>query len=235
MNTPQHPIEYNNNLYKEISTSIIPSDFMKNPHVNILDIGCGYGGLLFSMSEYLEKTNDLGYGMEIRDKVTNYAGERLYTLRLNSGNTKYNNISFVRTNTMKLLLNYFYKGQIDKMFFCFADPHFKKNNHKKRIINKYLLNDYSYLLKIGGILYSITDVKDLHIWHRTILNQNPCFSEISIDELEKDPFLQFMKNTDEARKVIRNKGNMYYTAYRRVEPKINSLDQLYDILSEDES
>lgn len=40
----------------------------------------------------------------------------------------------IRTNTMKLLLNYFYKGQLDKMFFCFADPHFKRYNHRKRII-----------------------------------------------------------------------------------------------------
>ena len=42
-----------------------------------------------------------------------------------------------------------------------------------------------------------------------------------------DPFLAFMKNTDEARRVMRKKGKMYYTAYVRIEPIINSLDELY--------
>ena len=47
------------------------------------------------------------------------------------------------------------------MFFCFADPHFKKQNHRRRIIKYFyfilknyfstaLLSDYAYVLKPGG-------------------------------------------------------------------------------------
>jgi len=36
----------------------------------IVDIGCGYGGLLFELAK--EFPNDLILGMEIRDKVTNF-------------------------------------------------------------------------------------------------------------------------------------------------------------------
>ena len=35
---------------------------------------------------------------------------------------------------MRHITNYFRKGQIEKMFFCFPDPHFKKRNYRKRII-----------------------------------------------------------------------------------------------------
>ena len=172
----------------------------------------------------------LALGMEIRDKVTNYVGERIKGLRINTDNKEFNNISVMRCNTMKLLLNFFYKGQLSKLFFCFADPHFKRTNHRKRIINQYLLNEYAYLLKKGGRLYIITDVEELFIWERSMLNQNKCFKEMNKEEIEKDEYTKFMKNTNEAKKVIKNKGNMFYSIYERVEPKIKNLSELYESL-----
>ena len=229
LNTKSNPAQYKNEKFTPIATSNIPKDFYDNPYVSIVDIGCGYGALLENMSPFLEEEK-LALGMEIREKVTNYVGERIVGLRVNSDNKKFNNISVVRANSMKLLLNYFYKGQLEKLFFCFADPHFKKTNHKKRIINQYLLNEYSYLLKKGGKLYIITDVEELFIWERSMLNQNSCFKELNKEEVEKDIFTGFMKNTNEARKVIKNNGKMFYSIYERVEPKIKSLKELYDFL-----
>jgi tRNA (guanine-N7-)-methyltransferase len=52
--------------------------------VNILDVGCGYGGLLYNMAPYLGP-EDIALGMEIRDKVTNFVGDKIKTLRINSG------------------------------------------------------------------------------------------------------------------------------------------------------
>ena len=229
LNTKSCPAQYKNEKFSPIATSNIPKNFFDNPYISIVDIGCGYGALLENMSSFIEE-GKLALGMEIREKVTNYVGERIKGLRVNSDNKKFNNISVVRANSMKLLLNYFYKGQLDKLFFCFADPHFKKNNHKKRIINQYLLNEYSYLLKKGGKLYIITDVEELFIWERSMLNQNSCFKELSKEDIEKDIFTGFMKNTNEARKVIKNNGKMFYSIYERVEPKIKSLKELYDFL-----
>jgi tRNA (guanine-N7-)-methyltransferase len=50
-------------------SSSIPTHFASTPYVNIVGVGCGYGGLLFNMSPHF-CTNDLALGMEIRDKVT---------------------------------------------------------------------------------------------------------------------------------------------------------------------
>ena len=229
LNTKSCPAQYKNEKFSPIATSNIPKNFFDNPYISIVDIGCGYGALLENMSSFIEE-GKLALGMEIREKVTNYVGERIKGLRVNSDNKKFNNISVVRANSMKLLLNYFYKGQLEKLFFCFADPHFKKTNHKKRIINQYLLNEYSYLLKKGGKLYIITDVEELFIWERSMLNQNSCFKELNKEEVEKDIFTGFMKNTNEARKVIKNNGKMFYSIYERVEPKIKSLKELYEFL-----
>jgi tRNA (guanine-N7-)-methyltransferase len=81
-------------------------------------------------------------------------------------------------------------------------------------------------------LYSITDVEELHNWHVEVLKQNPCFREVSSEEVEKDECLEYMKNTDEARKVMKKKGKMYYAVYERVEPTgINSLYDLYNKLN----
>lgn len=35
------------------------------------------------------------------------------------------------------------------MFFLYPDPHFKKAKHKWRIINKWLLAEYAYVLAVG--------------------------------------------------------------------------------------
>ena len=49
-----------------------------------------------------------------------------------------------------------------QMFFCFPDPHFKQKKHRRRIVNTTLLSEYAYYLTEGGLLYTITDVEDLH-------------------------------------------------------------------------
>lgn len=69
------------------------------------------------------------------------------------------------------------------MFFLYPDPHFKKAKHKWRIINKSLLAEYAFVLAEGGIIYTITDVKDLHDWIVQHFVEHPLFERISQVEL----------------------------------------------------
>ena len=64
------------------------------------DVGCGYGGLLLTLSEMFP--NDFSVGFEIRIKA----------LRQQNEDKKYNNIACMRLNAMKYLPNLFYKGQV---------------------------------------------------------------------------------------------------------------------------
>ena len=46
------------------------------------------------------------------------------------------------------------------------DPHFKASTHRRRIISRAQLADYAYMLRPGGMLYTITDVKEVGTWMR---------------------------------------------------------------------
>jgi tRNA (guanine-N7-)-methyltransferase len=83
---------------------------------------------------------------------------------------------------MKFLPNFFEKAQLSKIFFLFPDPHFKQRKHKARIISPTLLAEYAYALRVDGILYTITDVKDLHLWMVKHLDEHPLFERISDEE-----------------------------------------------------
>ncbi|ESW98590.1 tRNA (guanine-N(7)-)-methyltransferase [Ogataea parapolymorpha DL-1] len=184
--------------------------------VEIADIGCGFGGLLVDLAPHFP--DSLILGMEIRVQVTQYVEDRIIALRLQHKDTnKYQNISVIRANAMKFLPNFFHKGQLSKMFFCFPDPHFKQRKHKARIITTTLLSEYAYVLREGGVVYTITDVKDLHEWMVSHLDEHPLFERLSKEWEDQDPCVAIMReSTEEGKKVARNNGDKFVACYRRV-------------------
>ncbi|XP_054257940.1 tRNA (guanine-N(7)-)-methyltransferase isoform X2 [Macrosteles quadrilineatus] len=182
--------------------------------VEFADIGCGYGGLLVTLSLMFPET--LMLGMEIRVKVSDYVMDRIEALRSQNPG-QYQNIACIRTNAMKYLPNYFYKGQLKKMFFLYPDPHFKRAKHKWRIINTPLLAEYAYVLAEGGRLYTVTDVPDLHQWNVKHLREHPLFSELSQKQLDEDPVVsKLLDSSEEGKKVSRNYGVKFLAAFERI-------------------
>ncbi|WFD05281.1 tRNA (guanine(46)-N(7))-methyltransferase [Malassezia vespertilionis] len=135
-------------------------------------------------------------------------------------NGGYQNISVLRSNAMKFLPNFFERGQLSKIFFLFPDPHFKTRKHKARIISSTLLAEYAYVLRPGGIIYTITDVRDLHVWMVKHLDEFSLFERIPDDapQLQNDPCVDAVTfSTEEGRKVERNAGDKYFAAFVRLE------------------
>ncbi|KAK7283017.1 hypothetical protein RIF29_12212 [Crotalaria pallida] len=184
--------------------------------IQFADIGCGFGGLLISLATLFPET--LMVGMELRDKVSEYVKERILSLRVaNPG--QYQNVSVVRTNSMKYIPNYFEKAQLSKMFFLFPDPHFKEKNHRRRVISPFLLDEYAYVLEVGGIIYTITDVEELGDWMKSCLENHPMFEALTEKELEADPVVKLLSSaTEEGQKVARNEGQTFQAVYRRIVP-----------------
>ncbi|KAJ6745224.1 3-DEOXY-D-MANNO-OCTULOSONIC-ACID TRANSFERASE/TRNA GUANINE-N 7 - -METHYLTRANSFERASE [Salix koriyanagi] len=186
--------------------------------VQFADVGCGFGGLLISLSTLFPET--LMIGMELRDKVTEYVRERILALRTTNPG-QYQNVSVVRTNSMKYIPNYFEKGQLTKMFFLFPDPHFKEKNHRRRVISPHLLDEYAYVLEVGGIIYTITDVEELGDWMKSCLENHPMFEALTEEELEADPAVKLLNTaTEEGQKVARNEGQTFQAVYRRIAPSL---------------
>lgn len=144
----------------------------------------------------------------------------------------YENISAIRSNTMKFLPNFFAKHQLSKIFICFPDPHFKMRKHKARIISETLNAEYAYVLRPGGLMYTITDVEEYHHWILKHFRQEEeapvaqdeygaggvtdLFERVSEEELERDPSVRVMKDaTEEGKKVTRHKGHKFVAVFRR--------------------
>ncbi|XP_028161898.1 tRNA (guanine-N(7)-)-methyltransferase [Ostrinia nubilalis] len=211
---PAHPDEYDwSTLYP------ILKDQPKEKQVEFLDVGCGYGGLLVTLSAMFPE--NIMLGLEIRVKVSDYVNDRIKALRIQDANS-YQNIAVLRTNAMKYLPNFFRKGQLKKMFFLYPDPHFKKSKHKWRIINKWLLSEYAYVLAEEGIVYTITDVKDLHDWMVLHFEEHPLFVKISEEELKSDPIVEKLyESTEEGQKVTRNNGEKHLAVFKRIADNSN--------------
>mmetsp|Transcript_8714 Transcript_8714/g.32848 ORF Transcript_8714/g.32848 Transcript_8714/m.32848 type:complete len:216 (-) Transcript_8714:16-663(-) len=142
--------------------------------VTMLDVGCGFGGLSVALAKLFPE--EVILAMEIRAKVTEYVRLRIAALRHeDAAGVEYQNVSVIRCNAMRNLPNFFRKGQMRSLFFCFPDPHFKAKNHRRRIVSEALLDEYAFLLRPHGRLYAITDVENLHEWHVEKCNAHPAF------------------------------------------------------------
>ena len=67
------------------------------------------------------------------------------------------------------------------------DPHFKTANHRRRIIQTALLAEYAYVLAVGGVLYTITDVPELGEWMASKLDAHPLFERYIPQDLASLP------------------------------------------------
>lgn len=216
---PEHPslAQDNNDNNNNMSCGFNSQSAAIRP--DVLDVGCGFGGLTMALSPALPSNTILG--LEIRAKVTEYVRLRIVAQRKENPG-QFQNCSVMRTNAMKYLPNFFPKASLEKLFFCFPDPHFKRKNHPRRIVSERLLSEYAFLLKPDvGRLYCITDVKDLHDWHVEKCDSHPLFERLTEEEMEADPCVTLMKTETEEGKKVKREGrfghDMYYQVYKRVD------------------
>lgn len=94
------------------------------------------------------------------------------------------------------------------------DPHFKAQNHRRRIISLSLLAEYAYLLAPGGRMYTITDVPELAEWMRSKVAAHPSFRPLTPEEMEADVAAGLLiTSSEEGQKVERNMGQVRILAH----------------------
>ncbi|CAF9930283.1 MAG: tRNA (guanine-N(7)-)-methyltransferase (tRNA(m7G46)-methyltransferase) [Gomphillus americanus] len=201
--------------FVDSTTTGTPRQLVKD--VTVADIGCGFGGLLMALSPLMPE--ELIIGMEIRLRVAEFVQQKISALRVqHKDDGLYQNIACLRANTMKFLPNFFKKSQLSKIFLCFPDPHFKARKHKARIVSTTLNSEYAFVVKPGGIIYTITDVEDLHVWMVQHFEKHPTFERLSKEEEDSDPSVKVMAiETEEGKKVERNEGQKFIACFKRLE------------------
>jgi tRNA (guanine-N7-)-methyltransferase len=167
--------------------------------------------------------------MELRTQVLDYVISRIAALRSQHPSPAYQNISALRTNTMKFLPNYFTRGQLTHLFLCFPDPHFKARKHKARIVSAQLNAEYAFVVRPGGCVYTITDVEELHGWIAGHFEDESLAGEgrelwerVEEAEFDGDGDLArcvrvMREETEEGKKVERNGGRKFVAVWRRRE------------------
>ena len=119
---------------------------------------------------------------------------------------------------MRYAPNYFRRQQLSAMFCLFPDPHFKRSNHRRRLLSDNCLAVYAYCLRPGGRLYICTDVRELFEWMLQRLTAHPLFARLSEQEMADDPCVSVMQTaTEEGQKVSRLSGSKYPAVFRRLE------------------
>ncbi len=132
----------------------------------------------------------------------------------------FQNVSVLKTNAMKYLPNFFARGQLSKLFFCFPDPQFKPSHHRRRIVTTPLRDEYAYALRPGARLYTITDVADLHNWMAAHGDAHPAFARVPAAEADVDAAVGVMREaTEEGKKVARNGGQKHVAVFTRLSPE----------------
>lgn len=117
---------------------------------------------------------------------------------------------------MKYLPNYFRRGQLRHLSFCYPDPHWKRKNHRRRIIQTVLVHEYAYVLRPGGLLYTVSDVKELEDWMIEHLDASPLFERLTEEEAKADPVLEYVVNSSEdAVRSEKKKLQKHYAVHRR--------------------
>ncbi len=207
---PTSPAEF------DITPLFTPEAIERSGNITIVDVGCGYGGMTTRLGEiYPER---LTLGLEIREVVVEIGQEDILKRRAASPG-EYGNCAIIRTNAMKYFPCYFTKGQLDAMLFLFPDPHFKKSNHRRRIISYGLLAEYAFAIKKGGLVYTATDVKDLMDWMESQFELSPMFETVDIETLEgkeKAVVESIGTATADAERAKRKDGEHHIRVFRRV-------------------
>lgn len=91
-NTHEHPLNYDDLVNDD-------NNGLNGAHPVFLDIGCGFGGLVFNLSKSFP--DKLVLGLEIRDKLVNFVAEKIRAFRIEGTEHKHDNAACLRTNAMR--------------------------------------------------------------------------------------------------------------------------------------
>lgn len=123
------------------------TDYFKNDHPIIVEVGCGKGDYTTGLASMYPEKNFIGFDRQ---------GARLWRGCRNAIENNLENVAFVRTN-IQFIEHFFAPDEVDEIWVTFPDPQPSKPNHRKRLTSPTFLKRYSNILKPDGIMHLKTD------------------------------------------------------------------------------
>ena len=128
------------------------SDFFKNDHPIVLELGCGKGEYSVGLAERFPHKNFIGIDIK---------GARFWRGAKTAVENGLHNVAFVRTQ-IELIEHCFAANEVSEIWITFPDPQIKYKRTKHRMTNAAFLDNYKKILKTNGLMHLKTDSEFMH-------------------------------------------------------------------------
>ncbi len=171
-----------------------------------LEVGFGNGQHLLELAK--EDPDKLIIGSEVYENGVATASFSLFQ----------NKIENVRVfhGDVRILLNSFKYGSVDRLYVLFPDPWMKKRHKSRRLISTSNIEYFSKILKSKGTICIATDVENYHLEIEEAFSNINQFIKLHVSPKEKDQRFFLDVKTKYEQKAI-NKGiSPSYLVYKKV-------------------
>ncbi len=121
------------------------SDFFKNDHPIVLELGCGKGEYSVGLAKHYPERNFIGVDIK---------GSRMFIGAKEALDAGMNNVAFLRAK-VDFIEQYFAENEVDEIWLTFSDP--QKEKPRKRLSSRLFVERYQRILKNGGLVHMKTD------------------------------------------------------------------------------
>ncbi len=138
------------------------SDFFKNNHPIVLELGCGKGEYTIGLAQNHSEKNFIGVDIK---------GNRIWTGAKQALDMGLSNVGFLRTR-IDFIDHCFAENEIDEIWITFPDPQPQKTRERKRLTHPLFLNRYKKFLKPNALIHLKTDSTSLYEFTLEVLKEN---------------------------------------------------------------
>ena len=128
------------------------TDFFKNDHPIVLELGCGKGEYSVGLAERNPNKNFIGIDIK---------GARFWRGAKTAVENRLHNVPFLRTQ-IELIEQCFAPNEVSEIWITFPDPQIKYKRTKHRMTNAVFLSNYKKILKPNGLMHLKTDSEFMH-------------------------------------------------------------------------
>ena len=129
-----------------------------------------------------------------------------------------NKISNVRVfhGDIRILLNSFKHGAVDRLYVLFPDPWIKKRHKSRRLLSSTNIELFSKILKSKGAICIATDVEDYYFEIEEAFSNSYQFKKLQVSPKEKDLSFFLDLKTKYEQKAISKGLSPSYLVYKKV-------------------
>jgi tRNA (guanine-N7-)-methyltransferase len=128
------------------------SNFFKNDHPIVLELGCGKGEYSVHLARKYPEKNFIGVDIK---------GARFWRGAKTALEDGLDNVGFLRTQ-IELIDTLFAENEVDEIWITFPDPQIKYKRTKHRLTNPEFFDKYRKILKKDGLVHLKTDSEFMH-------------------------------------------------------------------------